>query len=129
MITWVCRSLWEEVTDGENWNTVAFHLIIKDYRCENWFSLYKAEILCMSVFWFVFQIGFLLWKVDIPIAVPSMTPSVYIHSQQQLCHVHIGPGDSVRATLSTVTVKNALLDINAKIWKLSVVPSGQPICT
>ena len=35
--------------------------------------------------------------------------------KQQLCHLYIGPGDGARATLSTVTVKNALLDINAKI--------------
>lgn len=56
----------------------------------------------------------------------------YIHTYV-LCvnnsKVYMGPADSARATLSTVTVKNALLDINAKIWKLSVLPSGQPTCT
>lgn len=31
------------------------------------------------------------------------------------CGYTVGPGDSATATFSTVTVKNALLDINAKI--------------
>ena len=30
--------------------------------------------------------------------------------------------------LSTVTVKKALMNINAKIWKWSVLPCGQTIC-
>lgn len=56
-----------------------------------------------------------------------MQEYIFIYVQRKSYNVDIGPGDSATVTLSTV--KNALLDINAKILKLSVLPSGQAICT
>lgn len=52
---------------------------------------------------------------------------IYSHIAHNGNVVYIGPGDILRGPLSTV--KNALLDINAKIWKLSVLPCGQPMRT